>query len=154
MQCNIHWNFFVPLFPYEFLYFLTCSCEGSLLGPHTELLHSPGMQELWFFLITETSLYFLKRQSLKGKVSSCLCCYILPFCPLSTPLDVGQIWTWRVAGVAQMSSGRTAEGSPLIPALSTGLQEETEMPFPSFLQLSALKVLYYPKLALSTYSYL
>lgn len=48
------------------------------------------------------------------------------------PLDVGQILTWRVAGVAEMSSGSTAGGSPLIPALSTGLQGETEMPFHQF----------------------
>lgn len=51
--------------------------------------------------------------------------------------------------MAQMSSGSIAGGFPLTPALSPGLQEETEMPFPSALQLSALKVLHYLKVALS-----
>lgn len=37
---------------------------------------------------------------------------------------MGQIYTWGMAKVAQVSSG-----SPFIPALSTGLQEETETPF-------------------------
>lgn len=53
------------------VYFFTSSYEVSLLGLHTELLHSPRMQELCL-LITKTSRYF--RQF------SYFCCYI---CPLS-----------------------------------------------------------------------
>lgn len=42
---------------------------------------------------------------------------------------MGQIYTWGMAEVAQVSSGSPAGGFPFIPALSTGLQEETETPF-------------------------
>lgn len=57
VQRNICWNFFVLCFPYKFLYFLKSSYEVSLLGLHTELVHSAGMWESWL-LITETSHYF------------------------------------------------------------------------------------------------
>lgn len=66
----------------------------------------------------------------------------LPFCPLSkqpllTPLDVGQIQTWRVLEMAQVSSGNTAGGFPLIPALAQDFRS-SQKSFPS--------ALYYPKL--------
>lgn len=139
MQCDTHWNFFVPCFPHKFLYFLTCSHEGSLLGPHSELLHSPGMQELCF-LITETSLYFGQFA-----VTSSLPPFLSP--QQTTPFNaIGCGTNSDLEGVRNGTDEqwKYSRRISLDPCISTGLQEQPEMPFhqpciiPSFIHLELL----------------